>query len=83
VQQQKTEHLQDIGAAELGNYILISYVIEKMAQIDEIEDILMEAYAYGIQHEVLDLAKTLLPLNPYNPVTVYEQAFNQTMSRYE
>ena len=54
-----------------------------MAQIDEIEDILMEAYAYGIQHEVLDLAKTLMPSNPYNPVTVYEQAFNQIISRYE
>jgi hypothetical protein len=54
-----------------------------MAQIDEIENILMEAYANGIQHEVFDLAKTLLPLNPYDPVRVYEQAFNQTISRYE
>ena len=80
MQQLKTEHLQDIGAAEPGDLelIIFLYIIRvEMAQIDEIEDIMMEAYAYGIQREVFELVYTLLPRYPYEPVKAYEQAFQQ------
>ena len=48
-----------------------------MAQIHEIEDIMMEAYSYGIQRDVFELVYTLLPLYPYEPVKAYEHAFQQ------
>jgi hypothetical protein len=48
-----------------------------MAQIDEIEDIMMEAYAYGIQRDVFELVYKLLPLYPHDPIRAYEYAFQQ------
>jgi len=80
VQQLKTEHLQDIGAAEPGNLelIIFLYIIRiVMAQIDEIEDIMMEEYSYGVQRDEFELVYTLLPLYPYEPVKAYEHAFHQ------
>lgn len=48
-----------------------------MAQIDEIEDIMMEAYAYGIHRDVFELVYKLLPLYPHEPIRAYEHAFQQ------
>ena len=48
-----------------------------MAYMDDIESILMEAYAYGMQHEVMELASKLLIQAPYRfyPKLAYEEAF--------
>jgi hypothetical protein len=70
----------DIGLAEHGNLELITflYIIGiAMAQIDEIEDIMMEAYSYGIQRDVFELVYKLLPLYPHEPIRAYEHAFQQ------
>jgi len=40
-----------------------------------IEDIMMEAYAYGIQEEVRMTAKKLIELDPHDTVKAFETAF--------
>ena len=50
---------------------------------DQIEEIMMEAYAYGIQGEVLETVTQLQHQFPHDRVALYETAFQQTMSRYE
>lgn len=50
---------------------------------DQIEEILMEAYAYGIHKEVFETADQIRHMFPYDRVALYETAFQQTMSRYE
>lgn len=47
--------------------------------MDDIESILMEAYAYGMQHEVMELASKLLIQAPYRfyPKLAYEEAFQK------
>ena len=50
---------------------------------DRIEEIMMEAYAYGIHEEVFDTVKQIQRHHPHNLAGAYEVAFQQTMSRYE
>jgi hypothetical protein len=50
---------------------------------DQIEEILMEAYAYGIHEEVFETVDRIQHEFPYDRVALYETAFQQTMSRYE
>lgn len=50
---------------------------------DQIEEILMEAYAYGIHKEVFETVDRIQHKFPYDRVALYETAFQQTMSRYE
>lgn len=50
---------------------------------DQIEEIMMEAYAYGIHSEVLDTVTRIQHHFPHDRVALYETAFQQTMSRYE
>ena len=47
----------------------------------QIEEILMEAYAYGIREYVISEASRLLELNKWmDKVTAYEAAFNFTLN---
>ena len=49
-----------------------------MAQCDDIEAILYEAFAYGIRREVIDTASKLITSNKFiDLVHAYEQAFLQ------
>ena len=49
-----------------------------MAQCDDIEAILYEAFAYGIRREVIDTASKLITSNKFiDLVQAYEQAFRQ------
>ena len=49
-----------------------------MAQCDDIEAILYEAYAYGVRREVIDTAGKLIASNKFiDLVHAYEQAFRQ------
>ena len=49
-----------------------------MAQCDDIEAILYEAYAYGVRREVIDTAGKLIASNKFiDLVYAYEQAFRQ------
>jgi hypothetical protein len=50
---------------------------------DQIEEILMEAYAHGIHKEVFETVDRIQHEFPYDRVALYETAFQQTMSRYE
>ena len=50
---------------------------------DRIEEIMMEAYAYGVHKEVFDIVKQIQQHHPYDLAGAYEVAFQQTMSRYE
>jgi hypothetical protein len=54
-----------------------------MDMADQIEEIMMEAYAYGIHGEVLDTVTQIQHQFPHDRVALYETAFQQTMSRYE
>lgn len=49
-----------------------------MAQCDDIEAILYEAFAYGIRREVIDTAHEILATTKYiDTLSAYEQAFRQ------
>ena len=49
-----------------------------MAQCDDIEAILYEAFAYGVRREVIDTASKLITSNKFiDLVHAYEQAFRQ------
>lgn len=49
-----------------------------MAQCDDIEAILYEAFAYGVRREVIDTAGKLIASNKFiDLVYAYEQAFRQ------
>ena len=49
-----------------------------MAQCDDIEAILYEAFAYGIRREVIETAHQLRQANKFmDPVHAYEQSFRQ------
>ena len=50
---------------------------------DQIEEIMMEAYAYGIHKEVFETVDRIKHEFPFDRVALYETAFQQTMSRYE
>lgn len=54
-----------------------------MEMADRIEEIMMEAYAYGIHEEVLNAVGQMKREQKYNLADAYEIAFQQTMSRYE
>jgi hypothetical protein len=53
-----------------------------MKHMDDIESILMEAYAYGIQNEVRDRAGKLLITDAYKfePRRAYEIAFQEILN---
>lgn len=50
---------------------------------DRIEEIMMEAYAYGVHKEVFDIVNQIKHDHRYDLANAYEIAFQQTMSRYE
>jgi hypothetical protein len=54
-----------------------------MEMADRIEEIMMEAYAYGIHREVFETVDQIKHNHPYDLAEAYEIAFQQTMSRYE
>jgi archaellum biogenesis protein FlaJ (TadC family) len=54
-----------------------------MEMADRIEEILMEAYAYGIHKEVFNVVEQIKDEHRYDLSRAYEIAFQQTMSRYE
>jgi hypothetical protein len=53
-----------------------------MAHMDDIEAILMEAYAHGVQREVRERAGKLLITDAYkfDPRKAYEIAFNEIVN---
>ena len=53
-----------------------------MAHMDDIESIMMEAYAHGIQHEVRERAGKLLITDAYkfDPRKAYEIAFQEIIN---
>lgn len=54
-----------------------------MEMADRIEEIMMEAYAYGIHNEVFEVVNLIKHDHRYDLAGAYEIAFQQTMSRYE
>lgn len=54
-----------------------------MEMADRIEEIMMEAYAYNVHHEVFNAVKEIQHEHKYDLARAYEIAFEQTMSRYE
>ena len=49
-----------------------------MTEEEQIEEILMEANAWGLRHEVIELAAKYLQQNPYmNRVSAYELAYQE------
>lgn len=49
-----------------------------MTESQEIEEILFEAHAYGLRHEVMEWAKKELLANPkMRKVDAYHMAFNE------
>ena len=49
-----------------------------MTQEEQIEEILMEASAWGLRHEVIELAAKYIKENPYmDKVIAYEQAYQE------
>jgi len=51
-----------------------------MTHSEQIEEILYEAHAYGMRHEVLHLAKHLMTYSKLKPLRAYEQAFNELVA---
>jgi len=57
---------------------------QEMARIDDIESLMYDAYAYGIQDDVRDIARNIISENRFiDPLVAYETAFQQTMSKNE
>lgn len=55
-----------------------------MARIDDIESLMYNAYACGIQDEVRETARVIINENRFiDPLVAYETAFQQTMSKNE
>jgi hypothetical protein len=51
-----------------------------MTHSEQIEELLYEAHAYGMRHEVVHLAKELMIYSKLKPLAAYEQAFNQLIT---
>lgn len=54
-----------------------------MEMADRIEEIMMEAYAYGIHEEVFETVSQIKHEHRHDLANAYEIAFQKTMSRYE
>ena len=51
-----------------------------MTHSEQIEELLYEAHAYGMGHEVLQLAKHIMLYSKVEPLAAYEQAFNELIT---
>ena len=51
-----------------------------MTQVEQIEEILMEASAMGFRNELIELAKSIMEMNPtIRRIDAYELAYNEIL----